>query len=274
MKHFAIILIIILCSALTQHNYAIGADGVAATEKPGDFEKLRNSYKEPEYKNIMDLYWKTSQLDINNTDHLDLYLILKECEISKQYFKNDFEWHKIREAVKSHLEASRENLNNRFYVIQPLKLSSYSFERGGFDILPEYQYADLKRFRISNNRVDPKDFCVSDKSYNEPINVFAPYNLSVNLRDGFTMTYVPMSEDVSKAYLNFLDNKKTVKIAGQEMVRDAFVVFYLTLDSFLQNEMDYQAPGVNLKEYKAKLDFIEVYADQELKRPLYYRRVN
>ena len=86
MKYFGIVLIVILCSALTLQKHAFGT---TATKKTGEFEELRNSYKKPVYENILDLYWRTSQLDIKNTEHLDLYLILTECEISKQFFKDD-----------------------------------------------------------------------------------------------------------------------------------------------------------------------------------------
>lgn len=229
-------------------------------------DELRKDYQDTVYPKLLDLYWKNSRLSTQNVEHIDFYLKVKECDIVKQYYDDDFEWKKIREAMADHIKAYRKSLPDKFKFVQPLELGEYNFERVGFVIKPDYIYTNIKRMRVSGNSAKDFEECLKlypVKDYYEMVKV-APYNATVSLSQPFNFEFLPVEEDVAKLYLDYL---KEISVAPGS--RPAYIVFYMTLQNYLRNDVNYNVDGSQTAEFKANIDFIEVYADRSLEYPLY-----
>lgn len=263
--------------AQTQNDVPIAENTAADTTSETTTENTDNPHKQlndlyakPTYKNLLNLYWRNSKLDVKNPRDLDLYLIVGECEITKKYRQNDFEWADIRKATADYILSNKAAFNNHFRVVQPIQFGEYDFGRAGFAILPDFQYKGLKYFRISNNVPDERN-CSARMILNENPGSFAPYNAAVQLDMPYSLTYVPMDKELSQRYLDYVSG--LVKKNGGAGDRIAYVTFYLTLNGFLGTNVDSSAQSREISVYSATIDYISVSADKEGQYPLYTKRV-
>lgn len=241
------------------------ASGVSAQEKL-TLDELRQQYKKTSYPTLLDLYWKNSRLNTGDVNHIDYYLKVKECDLTKKHYANDFEWKKIREATVDHLKKYRKGLSNKIYFVQPLELSEYDFERGGFKINQDYQYREVKRMRISDNQPGMVEECL--KAFPSPIDIseIAPLNAIASLTKPFTFEFLPLKEDVAKLYLEYL---KEQNFLGNN--RPAYIFIYMDVLNYLKDTVNYGVDGFKTSEFKTKIALIEVYTDLERKYPLYIK---
>lgn len=232
--------------------------------------KLNDLYVKPTYENLLKLYWRNSKLDIKSTRDLDLYLMTSECEITKKYRQNDFEWQDIRNATQKFILGNKSKFPNQFRFVQPIEFGEYDFGREGFSILPDFQYKGLKFVRISNNAPDERN-CSARIMLGENPSGFAPYNVAVQLDLPFSLTYVPMNKELSKRYLDYISKMTKKNMAAADRV--AYVTFYLTLGGYIKTTRDGTTQTSDIAVYSGTIDYISISADQNGKYPLYFRTI-
>lgn len=227
----------------------------------------RNYYKPTTYPNLLKLYWRDSKLNTQEADDLDFYVVNTACDIAKEIEGDDFKREELRDSLARHLRSARRNFSNRFYFIQPLQLGEYNFDKKAFEVLPDSQYMDVRRIRISNNG---KEDLLGDcrKLLPENIELYerAPLNVVANLNQPFNFTEVPASEEILRLYLDYIKSDPQL-----EAERMGYIVFYISVNTYLENARDASAATGIVAEYKTNLDFIEVYADAERKYPLFFK---
>lgn len=226
------------------------------------FNALRPLYQDPNYRNVTMLYWKTGRLDAEKDDHVDAYLLLMQCKNVKKLYYNDFKWDQLRKVSRTYLKDNKEKFGRRFKFIQPLKLGAYDFKEEGFKVDASYLYKNAKRIRISNNQVNRGDFCVNAPFIRSYIKE-APYNIVLSIKNPFSFDMLPMPRELSEMYLQYINQKS--------MGKNAYLVFYVTLNLYKDTVFNINVSGQYMNEYSGQVDYIEVFADQERKRLLYSR---
>ncbi|MAF68017.1 MAG: hypothetical protein CMH25_01565 [Micavibrio sp.] len=264
MKHLIIVIIfgfLILSSELVLAQESETPNEAVETAHP------RTHYKLTTYPNLLKLYWRDSKLNTQEADDLDYYIVNSACDIAKEIEGNDFKREELRDAMARHLRSARRNYSNRFYFIQPLQLGEYNFDKKAFEILPESQYMDVRRIRISNNsKEDLTGDCRKLLPDNVELYERAPLNVVANLNQPFNFLEVPASEEILRLYLDYIKTEPQL-----EAERMGYIVFYVSLSTYLENARDASAATGIVAEYKTNLDFIEVYADPERKYPLFFK---
>lgn len=234
------------------------------------FKEIKNLYVPATYQNLNLLYWRTGMLDVENTADIDAYLLLLQCRKVKDIYKNEIQWSKLRSATKEYLLSKKGSFGRFFKVVQPLKLESYDFDNEGFTIDDKYDYKNMKRFRISNNSLRGDAFCIDrlrmfrDGTTTQEYVTKAPNNAVVSTRIPYSLKTLPMSETISAMYLDYIKQENLPKVA--------YIVFYVSLTDNIDVLKDEQgSPGSMLSDFSGKIDYVAVYADKELTRPLYLK---
>jgi hypothetical protein len=141
------------------------------------------------------LYWKKNALDLNQDKAIDNYLLINECDIYKQFYSDDFEWLRIRQAGRDMLKHSKDSFSDKIKVIVPVDLGRYSHEKKGFPLINDTAFLDLRRIEIGGNLANEK---ICDTNYDLE---FYPKNIILILSKPFTFDFVKLDEHVAQAYI-------------------------------------------------------------------------
>ncbi len=202
--------------------------------------------------NLAKAYFHFGLLDSANNQHLDQYIALKECDISKKYYQDEFEWTKIRDVVRADIDTHKAAYPERYSFVQPANFDRYDLQTSTFSVRPEFQIQQTSRLQVSGN--DGREVaCRVDEK-------ILPFNAIVTLDKPFNLVSVKVAPDTAKAYLEYLENKRVDIRDG----RPAYIKYNITFTSAGQIS-SMQNPVAN---FYGRLDSLQVYADQAMTIPL------
>lgn len=234
-----------------------------------NYEAKRFEYHDPNMKNISKLYWTMGRMDINNNEHIDNFIRINECDIFRDYFKNEFEWQDVREATRVFLQRYAREFPLRFKFIQPLRLGEYNIEEESFDVLEDYRIDGTRRFElVSSDRHD--DICGLDHSIPG-----YPRELVIEFSRPFEMRSLPLARQKAEQYIeqklkpfkNIREHLHT--LSNVHHFRDAYLL--LKVKVFSDNGLVRSPTYGFVPGFLGVLEKIEVYADEELTDLLHER---
>ena len=113
-------------------------------------QEVGESYVTMTYPNLFRLAWAFDVYKSDDNAALDTYLKISECNLYKKYYKNEFEWEKIRLATKAYLDKYGKKRDIYFEYVQPLELGRYDEEIQGFPLEKAPDYISLKVLQIAD----------------------------------------------------------------------------------------------------------------------------
>lgn len=228
-------------------------------------------YEKPLLKNLANLYWAIGYADLANDQHIDHYLKITECDIFRKFVSSEFEMKEIRDATRKFITDNRNEFSTRFELVQEILLRDYDLKRRAFKIDPQYQIQSVRRFEL----VTTEDIIAATCGQKGKERMAFPPGLILEFSRPFTLTYVPVPEDVALAYIDE-KNKKFQKIMekakSQEKVyeyRTAYIVLYAKAFAFRKLEASNTVRGAQLLQTMAVLEGVEVYGDSGRKQLFY-----
>lgn len=149
---------------------------------------------------LVKAYWALGKLDLAKDSNIDQYLMVTECDLFNQYFKNDIEWTKIRNATRGYIEANKKSFPTRFEFIQPIDLNRYDPASGEFSLAPKSQFIGIGALQVSGNA--PTDYrCTQTGNFDERV---FPLNAVLNLSRPFNLTKIDVSQATASEYIKYL----------------------------------------------------------------------
>lgn len=212
---------------------------------------MQDTYKLPTMDTLAGLYWSLGALDIENDDYIDIYMMITNCPIFKEFYVQD-DWLEIRDGGRAALKKSLKNKefrNNVRFVI-PIVLGEYDEETQAFAIAPPYNQFDGRRF-ITHPYL-PEDYPVCGMT--EELAGY-PKNLLVELGSPIPLPEVKVSKEKADVYLQAVAESGIGKIA------------YLRIDVKImkfEKFMIYKGDRSTRAQVYGRLEGIGVYADQDL----------
>ena len=226
-------------------------------------DKYAGMYVEPTVQNISKLYWKKGALSENNDLAVDNFLMINECDMYKKFYRDDFEWERIREAGRDMIKNNKDEFSNKFKMIVPIDLGRYDMMRKGFPLINRTAFKDLRRVEIGgNSNLRP----VCDR---EHIIEYYPRNLILILNKPFTYEFLELDEHIAQAFIirqKYSKVKRPKELANKHFDRLAFARVRITFSEY-QGETrgrDNFPLGVMF----GKLDGIDIFEDPGEKRML------
>jgi hypothetical protein len=222
-------------------------------------DNVGGDYKNPTLDNLARLYWQLNVFDPNDDIALDNFMRITECGIFTSYSKDEFEWVQIRNAVRKKLLDPHDLIDNRFKFVMPIYLGNYDRERGGFELIKNSGFPNLKRIEF----VSPyqrKEVC------NTVINV-PDYerNVLLILDEPLDYTFVEMDDHVAQAFIlrkQYESEKVDEKLRLRRYERQAFIRLRMRLHEYHGSIKGRTLDG-NLAIIYGTLDGIDIFDDRE-----------
>ena len=152
-------------------------------------------YLVPSVENLSKLYWKKNTLDIENNEAVDNFLKINECEIYEEYYEDDFEWKRVRDAAKKMLNQNKADFPDKFKFILPVDLGRYDLEKKGFPLVSETAFVDLRRVEMGGGD-NQKDICGTTLDID-----YYPRNIVLALSNPFNFDFLQIDEHVAQAFI-------------------------------------------------------------------------
>ncbi len=174
----------------------IDSDEGHSVEKDSIENDSEYIYEEANIKLLSYMYWALGLYKTSDDYAVDEFLRINECDLFNKFYGDELEWLEIRQAAKKFIEANKIYFPTRFKFVIPLKLADYNKRRGLFEIQDEYKIKTSRRFELYakdyNKKPCSKDFSIS-KGY--------PRVINMELSRPFTLTHIPMKEEVANEYI-------------------------------------------------------------------------
>jgi|GEM_PF-1127915 len=231
----------------------------------------RYMYEEATVKNLSHLYWAVNLYKFEDDKAIDEFMRLNECEIYKNYSTDELEWSEIRNASRDFLRDNKRDFPTRFEFTIPLKLEDYEKKRQAFQIQDEFKIDSLRRFEVYAIDFHQHRPCTEDHKIDKGY----PRVLVLEFSRPFSLTYVPMSQDMATDYTRRKMEPVNIRYAGSRRTRariltyrDAYVILKVkifTHGKFLA-KTGYDANSVQMM---GVLEGFEIYEDKNKERLLY-----
>lgn len=266
MKKFLVIFCMIsLFALMPAHNAAWGQNGDNAEEE----------YHLTTFRNLSQLYWKIGMHSINDNMAIDNYMRINECPIYLDYYQNEFEWRRIRDAARKSIKQKIENdeFPQRFEIIRPIYLGKYNYEDEYFELKNSSKMNNITRVEVVTNTV--QEICGRKREIEG-----YPVNIILILSPPLELTKLPVERELAKLYLDRVlrdyealpDNvKKRYKDIRPAYLRLKVKILQYKETIHVGTRTD---PAGNERAVVfGHLEGFEVYADEELEMPLFYKKV-
>lgn len=215
----ACLLLIILALALPQRSFAqdaaeapssgtVSAPSVAATGGTASDIGLEESevtvmkddfagseYVTPNMQNLSKLYWRLGIFNPQDKTAIDNYLIINECDVYRNFFKDDFEWANVRKATQQMMAEQAATFPNQFKILVPIDLGRYDAARGGFDLVTKTAFVNSRRVQVTGGG---SNFTGCGQKTDLP---GYPSSVVLILNKPFTFNFIKVDEHVAQAFL-------------------------------------------------------------------------
>ena len=247
-------------SVLATEDSAQSANSVIKTTKPN--KKKTVIYERPTMKRLSQLYWAAGKFEPTDDLALDHFLMINECDLYREYSKNEFEWTGIRESAREFVQVNRNNFPTHFELLQPIRLGEYDVEEGQFHVAPEFQIEGVRRFEVLAEDLY-SDVC--DVRYGEQIEGY-PKGLHVEMSRPFSLTSFEIQPELARIYIESINKKikdKGMNVTTKQELydaRNAYLVMRLRIISYKE---DKRVNEYYLSSMLGLLESYTIYGDKE-----------
>jgi hypothetical protein len=196
--------------------------------------------------------------DTDSDAFLDEYAAVAECDLYRQFYKDDFTWHKLRQDFRDHIDKESRKFPDAFALKGTVRLDRYDFKQQAFLLTPETEIKNVNVFTLSSHGVGD---CDPSRTYE-----YFPRSYRALLDQGITLKSIPMTEEKGKKLLALMeaDNNKN---------RVVYITFNLRVyfvDRFKKADGKSNEGAMHLD---SRLDSISFYEDEARTMPIwtYYR---
>lgn len=232
---------------------------------------FQHFYEDITRASLARLYWRLNAMNLNNEEHLDMFMFITECEIYKDYYYNEFEWINVRTKTRKFLEEESPGFTVRYKFVQPLRLKEYDISSGLFEIHEDFAINDISKFEILATDENQKH-C---GSFYKDIQHY-PRGAIVTMSQPFELTSIPMNPERAQKFINeklaqfenLHDGSKSKEALYR--YRDAYLVMKIRFFDYRGIGYSSWARGFPLAKMNAVLEGYEIYADRSHTDLLYF----
>lgn len=207
------------------------------------------SYKSATMRLLTDHLFQEKMIDLDDPEQFKEYTIIEDCEIFENYFSNDFEWNRIRTAVKQEMEGlSPSAQKTRIRVPGKLNITRYNFTTQAFDVSPEDVFDKVGFLQISETSYD-----LCDEKFREDNIEAIPNKYFLKPEVPFNLYRIPASKVVAQ---QVLDEVKPNKLN----LRTIYIDINITLDTFFGLNKG-SSSGVSA-DVLGTIDSVDFYTDE------------
>jgi len=229
----------------------------------------QDEYAEASYIALTQLYWAINKLDLSNDTAIDNYLLINECELYTQFYHNDFEWSRLRDATRRSIEQNRHNFPTKFEVVMPILLGRYDIENREFALDEDTKIHSMRRLDFNHNS-SFSAICSKRGDID-----YYPKNIVIVFNRPFSFDKLPVPPEIAEMYLDETNREiHTLNARLQELRTERVAYLRLKVSITKYDETVKARSGHTRAVVFGHIDGIEVYADRELMKPMYLSQVS
>ena len=226
-------------------------------------------YASPTYQNLVKMLVRFGALNVGDDDVLDEYAMIEECDIYKKYYGNDFEWNKIRTALRQSLRQTVATFPTTIHYAIVSQFGHYDFKAHVYDFTDEASLKGVSSFVLeakSNARCGSQGTKLIPVVFrvvlDQPVGISG---LTLNEADAKALLQA-MEQDKNAKHLVYVRfNMKIGGIAPLERKKDG--------QKLLFDRMTQPSGNGGIVQVEAGLDSIDFYEDEAATKLVYtYRR--
>lgn len=228
----------------------------AVPYKAGD-KAIAPEFQEVDYPTLVRLAWSLGVHKIESDEDVDAYLMVSECSLYEKYYKNEFQWEKLRKAARQYLQKYGSSVSHYYEYTQTIKLGRYDANLQGFPIANVQNYTSLKSLQIANYKSGATScgqLGMDSTKY--------PGAGMVNILSPLSLTFIRVPKDLAMEYIGWRNDQGF----SESEARQAYVRFRVRVDGFVGIETVLSSPSY---VFYGKLLELDVFADKEMMMPLY-----
>lgn len=226
-------------------------------------DKYAEEYLPGTVPNLSQLYWRLHVFDVNDDRAVDNFMLINECEIYQNFHDDDFEWEDIRNAGRDMLKEKKSEFSTKFKFLMPIDLGKYDTEKGGFELISNTAFKNMRRIEISGNSMQ-RDIC----GYKGEIRDY-PRNIILILNKPFNFEFLELDEHVAQAFIlrkKYRTEREHRNYRNLDYDRLAFVRIRVTFSQYQGNIKG--RDGNALAVLYGRLDGIDIFEDPTEKQLL------
>lgn len=233
-----------------------------------------DEFMSPSLSNIAKTLVRFGALDIRKDESVDAYGQVVECDIYKRHFENDFQWQKVRAALRKSIKQNVASFPTGYKYDAVLQLDRYDFKAGLFPFTAKTAQSRTNVFTISSK---PEDFCIRVRR-----EFILPRYYRFILDDPIRIMGLSIGPEEGKLLLKRMDESGN----SDRMVYTRFNLVVTYVAPLAQNKenakrrgdlqnfgpMVNQDSGDGFVDLNTRLDSIEYFEDPERTRVIYTYR--
>lgn len=228
-----------------------------------------DEYAKPTWSNMARVLARFNALDFSDEKLLEEYAIVTECELYTLFYRDDFRWHKVLEAVKGSLNQFSMTYPTTFAYEAELQLGRYDFKDKIFRFTEKSTIYNVNSFVLL--QATPKA-CVGERRIS-----FMPTVFRAALDAAIYIPGLPLSQKDSEMILELMnrDNNSSRIVKARFNLRVTYVEKFRRISS--DNSQGYfyaqdEKQENNDARLEAHLDSVEFFEDAAMKRLIYTYR--
>lgn len=243
-------------SAKSPSKQAAAAPVAAVPYKDGE-KAIAPDFQEIDYATLVRLAWSLGVHKLESDEDIDAYLMVSECTLYEKYYKNEFQWEKLRKAARQYLQKYGGSVSHYYEYTQTIQLGRYDNNLQGFPIANVQNYTALKSLQIANYKSGSTS---CGQLGMEPTKY--PGAGAVNILSPLSLTFIRVPKNLAMEYINWRNDQGF----SENEARQAYVRFRVRVDGFVGIE---PVEGTPSYVFYGKLLELDVFADKEMMMPLY-----
>ncbi len=224
-------------------------------------------YAQASWINLIHTLIRLNAINMSDQRLLDEYTIVSECDLYKAFYKDDFKWNQVRQAVRDSIKMNIATYPINYFHDLTLRLDRYDFDAKHFRFDKESSFRGVNSFSI---------YSVTGTGCGEATIEYLPRSFRAVLSAPVFLDGLPLSEGDAKALLlrmNKDDNPKRIIF-----VRFNFRTVYIEPLSKIERQTagggktiysQINAASTGEVRIDAQLDSIGFYEDQERTKLIY-----
>lgn len=217
-------------------------------------------YDDATIRRLTDHLFEEKMINFDDAGQFKEYAMIEDCEIFETYFNNDFEWNRIRLAVKEEMSSLKPSTKKtRVRLPGKVDLTRYNFTTQSFDIYDVDVFNNVGFLQISERKYD-----LCDKNYDEGDIQNLPQKYFLKPEVPFNLFRIPVSKALARQVLDKIPPNKKDR-------RTAYIDINVTLDAFF--EINAESDREKYAYVLGSVDQIDFYIDKEKRnkfKTLYY----
>jgi hypothetical protein len=181
-------------------------------------------YEIPSLQNMTDFLFTNGFVNPDDQQDLVDYVMIKDCKLYMDYYKDDFAWNRIRNRIHTDAKSLQNDITTHFIISNSIAIERYNFVTKAFDLSPESQLRNVNIMPLYHEQ----DKLCPGANFSVRLEKL-PSRYDLKLDAPLSLYRVPMAEDMGRRILPDMvtDN------VGNGKGRIFYMLVYVTTDSVL-----------------------------------------